>query len=419
MSEGITDTKGNIYEKAAYVLKNVEKGKGKIAAVCLKSKTFKKNKSLFKAVYGLVQETCKNDEILKEVLSKSKLLEKLPEFDQYVLRTAICDILLKKRLRCSGDLKDKISPHKTDLKTIFNELEGSKKSFTVFPTYVRVNTIKKTMKEALNHLKERGYNLVAESVDAKNKLDFFLDKDVRNLLVFPFRIDLSADSMYQEGSLIFQDKASCFPALALRPKENKVVIDACSAPGNKTSHLSSLMGNKGRIYAVEIDPKRVSTLRKMTQAAGTKNTRIIQEDFLKLDPKNPDYRKVKYILIDPSCSSSGIKTSPEYLVWKGRDQKKLQELADMQKKLLLHAFTFPEVERVVYSTCSINEEENEKVVEAVSKQLKKFEVVKILSRWPRRGIDGYPFSELVVRTDSTEDRTGGFFVACFNRKSKK
>ena len=78
---------------------------------------------------------------------------------------------------------------------------------------------------------------------------FAKDEHITDLLLFPPDTQFSSDSLYHEGKIILQDKASCFPAfiLAPQPREGMVVIDATAAPGNKTSHLCALMNNKGKV----------------------------------------------------------------------------------------------------------------------------------------------------------------------------
>ena len=79
--------------------------------------------------------------------------------------------------------------------------------------------------------------------------NFTRDAHVNNLLLFPPQARLTDTSEYSDGRLILQDKASCFPAVVLDPPSypGSVIIDATAAPGNKTSHLSALMGNQGKV----------------------------------------------------------------------------------------------------------------------------------------------------------------------------
>lgn len=79
------------------------------------------------------------------------------------------------------------------------------------------------------------------------------------------------------------------------------------------------------------------------------------------DPNDPAYANVTHIMLDPSCSSSGMSQTPE------EDPERLQGLADDQTTLVLHAMKFPAVVAVCYSTCSVHELENEQVVRRILK----------------------------------------------------
>ena len=78
---------------------------------------------------------------------------------------------------------------------------------------------------------------------------FSRDLHVPDLLLFSPQTTFNNDPLYLSGKIILQDKASCFPAIVLSPPatDESVVIDATAAPGNKTSHLSALMENKGKV----------------------------------------------------------------------------------------------------------------------------------------------------------------------------
>jgi putative methyltransferase len=82
-----------------------------------------------------------------------------------------------------------------------------------------------------------------------NRKGFSRDLHVPDLLLFSPQTTFNNDPLYLSGRIILQDKASCFPAIVLSPPatDESVVIDATAAPGNKTSHLSALMENKGKV----------------------------------------------------------------------------------------------------------------------------------------------------------------------------
>jgi 25S rRNA (cytosine2278-C5)-methyltransferase len=88
---------------------------------------------------------------------------------------------------------------------------------------------------------------------------FSIDKHVPNLLSFSPRIAFHEDPLYKSGKFILQDKASCFPPIVLKPPatEDARVIDATSAPGNKTSLLSGLMQNRGKVRYLPINSSKL------------------------------------------------------------------------------------------------------------------------------------------------------------------
>lgn len=117
------------------------------------------------------------------------------------------------------------------------------------------------------------------------------------------------------------------------------------------------MKNKGKIYAVEMSTKRYQTLCEMIEGTQATIVQPINRDVLEV--MNEDCPKVEYILLDPSCSGSGMLNRFES---EGKDNGRLYKLAGLQHKLLTHAMTsFPLVKKIVYSTCSVYPEENEEV----------------------------------------------------------
>ena len=174
------------------------------------------------------------------------------------------------------------------------------------PRYVRVNTLKVSVEEAVQHFESDGFSheSVPEEVEGvAGKKIFWDDQDLPHLLVFPQGTDLHADPWVEEGKLILQDKASCLSAVVLledcEPAENLDhatpqrfcdVIDACAAPGNKTTHAAALMArskHSHQLSAVDKDDKRVLLLQKFTERAGAP-VRVLHQSFLDLDPDNLD-----------------------------------------------------------------------------------------------------------------------------------
>lgn len=292
------------------------------------------------------------------------------------------------------------------------------------PRYLRVNTLKIGLGKAKKNLLQTGHHLCPDPKHPGHRA-YYRDKDVPDLLVFKPKgqSDISRIPMVASGEVVVQQKASCFPAVALDPPIGGVVIDACAAPGNKTSHVAALMQNKGTVFAFEQNERRAQLLREMMVLKGATIVQTKHMSFLNADPTDPAYSAVTHIMLDPSCSSSGMSCTPE------ADPARLQALADDQTQLVLHAMKFPSVVAVCYSTCSVHELENEEVVRRILRGQTDFELAPAMPWWERRGHvlkpDGGKGAERVVqdiakhvlRTSYPDDQTIGFFLARFERKS--
>jgi len=162
----------------------------------------------------------------------------------------------------------------------------------------------------------------------------------------------------------------------------------------------------------------------------------MHQDFLRVDPKDKMYKNVTSILLDPSCSGSGIVNSPDRIADTMKsnesDENRIESLSNFQLVALKHAMSFPQCLRIVYSTCSINQRENEDVVaaalletnEKIDDDDMKWEIVSpvALQHWKRRGYEVETLtkeqSESLIRVNGMDgDNTNGFFVSYFERKS--
>jgi putative methyltransferase len=205
------------------------------------------------------------------------------------------------------------------------------------------------------------------------------------------------------------------------------------------SILTAMVGPTGAVIGCDRDARRLETL---TAAAGRARAasiiRPIHADFLSLDPeKDASLAKVHAILLDPSCSGSGTDavrgdwlSSAAGKDGSGEDSARLERLATFQEAALTHALSaFPSATRVTYSTCSVHVRENEAVVAAVmggpGGRLGGWALETALPAWHRRGLAGSApgltddEAACLVRVDSVEDETDGFFVALFVREVDK
>ncbi|KAI9143061.1 S-adenosyl-L-methionine-dependent methyltransferase [Paraphysoderma sedebokerense] len=437
----------NFYKQAAQILQRLDNHEGSIKTLCLSDKVKDK-----KRMYAVICETLKYRDVIKLILERSNLTtQEKKVLSGHLSTILIHDMIFTKRGIQAGDgpIKQAILRHKTRLSAELVKLKVQENAKTneeliadkikagnvSMPRYVRVNLLKNSVSDVLKRFKSNGWNISDSPIVDFGNLSpqtVYKDKHLPDLLVLPPNTDLHAHTLTKSGGIILQDKASCFPASILHPPKNAIVIDACAAPGNKTSHLSSLMQNTGTILAFDLDQRRLETLKRLTNRAGCKNITPIHGSFLDTNPSDSKFKNVTHLLLDPSCSGSGIVSRLDYLVDgsaesedSAGDDSRLKSLAEFQVNVILHAMKFPKAQRIVYSTCSIHSIENEKVVQTILNSQSDFVLVKrddVLPTWDRRGQKGEGLSdedcEKVIRA-SPDDFTNGFFVALFERVTRK
>eukprot|EP00102_Acyrthosiphon_pisum_P026526 XP_016663736.1 PREDICTED: probable 28S rRNA (cytosine-C(5))-methyltransferase [Acyrthosiphon pisum] len=298
------------------------------------------------------------------------------------------------------------------------------------PRFFRVNTLLTTLEKILEKLSElkfiklktpKSYAQFLELIKSdkfKGRNVFVQDIHIKELLVFNSKVKFYEIEEYNNGSLIVQDKASCLAAYLLNPKSNSTVLDMCAAPGMKTSHLAAIMQNTGKLYAVDRSKERFYILQNMLEKYGVQNVETFNMDALTF----PYYDDVKYILLDPSCSGSGIvdRVRNDSSGQNQNFQTRLKKLANVHAQLLNHALkSYPNLERLVYSTCSANHEENEAVVDealSINGKFKLLDCTKMVKGWTNKGAPGYDCSEMCLNAVPSVDCTNGFFISVFVRR---
>lgn len=418
-----------LYLKAAEILEKAERKQGALKTLVYDSK-FTNIKQLF----ALVCETQKFSSILEEIIESTRLL-KQTKLKMALAKVLVYDLLIGQGLKCGGSWKTMMMKHRPRLQAVLARLKVKQKvsknedllppsvqqrAGDQLPRYVRVNTLKTTVEDAVDYLKRDGllFQGQASSLDdltLKGKV-FVRDMHLPEVLVFSPKTDFHDHFLYKAGHFILQDKASCLPAYLLNPPPGSHVIDACAAPGNKSSHLAAIMKNKGRLFAFDLDAKRLATMSTLLLRAGVTCQQLANQDFLKVDPDSPQYKDVEYILLDPSCSGSGMVCLRDDASSADQEeiQARLASLASFQLRCLNHALRFPRLKRLVYSTCSIHSQENEEVVAACLQQNPGFRLVPVLSQWPERGLE--PLTQC-LRASTTKTHTHGFFVALLEKDS--
>ncbi|KAF7989088.1 hypothetical protein HCN44_007398 [Aphidius gifuensis] len=242
-----------------------------------------------------------------------------------------------------------------------------------------------------------------------------------------------------DGFVLLQNFPSIICSRIVDPQPDDIVLDMCAAPGNKTTHLSALMKNKGKIIAMEKIKSKISKMKNNCQKFGCKNVDIFCFDATKsvnnqITNENnnsllePPFFKQTFdkILLDGPCSVLGKRPQ----LFNKITCKELRAIVPLQKKLFTSAVELlKDGGTLVYSTCTITIAENEEIV---AWALKNFPCLKLnparqqydsfnLEKYPVSS--GYPIEDLpsnladnLLRFGS-ENNTVGFFIASFKKNT--
>ncbi len=217
------------------------------------------------------------------------------------------------------------------------------------PKYIRVNTIKIGEDELVERLEERGFVL------KKTEVPYCYE-----IAEEPFSIGATPE--YLMGYYYVMDKSSCIPPLELDPKPEELVVDFAASPGGKTTFLAQLMGNRGKILALEANPERIQPLVDNIHRMGVMNAAVIRMNAARFHELGI---KADKILLDAPCTGEGIiHKDPSRKTSRGVEDIKF--CSSLQLDLLRSAIlSLKPGGTVVYSTCSMTPEENELVVSKV------------------------------------------------------
>ena len=256
---------------------------------------------------------------------------------------------------------------------------------------IRVNRIKTTPSELKLKLDERNIEY------SETKIEEFINlKKVKNIE----NLDL-----FKEGYFTIQDLSAGLTAISLNPKPNEYVLDACSAPGGKTTHIAELMQNKGNIEAWDIHEHRVKLVQKNAKRLGIDIIKTDVQDAMEFNEKYVE--KFDKILLDVPCLGIGvIKRKPD-IKWQ-RKQEDIEKITNIQKNILQNCSKYLKPNGIlVYSTCSILEDENMAIIEEFLNENKEFEKTNIIIN--QKEING----KITIMPNEEQD---GFFICKLQKK---
>jgi 16S rRNA (cytosine967-C5)-methyltransferase len=211
-----------------------------------------------------------------------------------------------------------------------------------------------------------------------------------------------------DGLIYLQDEASQLVAHLLNAQPNERILDVCAAPGSKTTLIATL-APEARIIAGDLHEHRLRTLRELAARQGIKDIQLIVYDATQPLPFAEE--AFDRVLVDAPCSGTGTLRSNPEIRWRVTESD-VQELSQKQNQILANASAVvKDGGHLVYSTCSLEPEENEKVVERFLLEHEDF----------GGAVPDVP-PEMqtetgAIRTWPHRDNTDGFFIKSFERKN--
>lgn len=490
---------------------------GSLQTIILKSHKKYKLKTNPKHIYAVVQSCYHFLPLLDYIYKKSQIEQQIPIkngkklYTKYTLYLCIHDLLLSKskriqmgkhplkkfvmnqKTRLNAELQRfKIKNKISNLNTYFLQQSAINQQDLPPIRWFRLNLVKLANKTEIEKTMHEIGKKFPQKVDSWKDIEsqdvekIYYDEYIPHLFGVSPLSKITSHELYKQGKIIIQDRASCFPAHILQPSHKDVIIDSCSAPGNKTSHLASYIYSDGyrpgsrvdgdgthhqqqqqqqeqqQIIAFEKNPERAKILEKMLSVAGCtqKLVKVNVGDFTKIGIQK-DYTHVTGLLVDPSCSGSGIfgrkfvddlnkkngkhkeennqdeddeEVPLEEFKQQEMDKQRLTKLSSFQFQIVKHALLFPNAKKVVYSTCSVHAEENEQVVldllvdnKVKEKGWKVRKREHVIPKWDRRGFveefdqtfdkeTAVEIAQGCIRALPKEDGGIGFFAVCFERE---
>ncbi|XP_016996143.2 28S rRNA (cytosine-C(5))-methyltransferase [Drosophila takahashii] len=414
------------YRATAKILKSALQQRKSIKALIAEEKHAR-----VRSLQAVLKHYSDNRGAIESAIEQAGLLKDNPSLEPCLAKVLVTELIFGRK-QLNGDSRpvQTVRSYQEKLQQAVSGAGIQKKAPN--PRYVRINTNLYSLAEALEHLAgeewrrkeipaDASYDDFLKAVKSMEEDEFMIDMHVEGVLIFhpKWGSYWVTHDLVRTKKFILQNKATCLAAELLAPPVGSTVLDMCAAPGMKTTHLCNVMQNKGRIYAVEQSADRYRDLCDITEQAGCEIVSPTFGDVLTFLPDR--FPGVEYILVDPSCSGSGMQNRIT-VCDEPKDDRRLYLLAGLQIKILSHAMNaFPDVKRIAYCTCSLWKEENEQVVQRclqINPSFKLLSCKKALrNKWNNVGDKEYPkIGKNCLYALPDSDLTDGIFLALFEKR---
>ncbi|HEX7066456.1 MAG TPA: 16S rRNA (cytosine(967)-C(5))-methyltransferase RsmB [Bacillales bacterium] len=267
---------------------------------------------------------------------------------------------------------------------------------------IRTNTVKTTRDQLLNDLKSE-------------------DIEVENGSLSPEALKITKGavqhtSSFKNGLFSIQDESSMLAAYALDVNEGMNILDGCAAPGGKTTHIAQLLNNTGNITALDLHKYKIKLIEEQASRLGLANITARALDS-RMAPEEFQRASFDRILVDAPCSGFGVIRRKPDIKW-GKSAEDIEMLAAVQGEILQAlAPLLKPGGKLVYSTCTIEREENEEVVASFLRQHSEFSMDPTLgNRLPERLQNHMDTLEGQVQILPHQFGTDGFYIAVLRKE---
>ncbi|AGR41530.1 16S rRNA (cytosine(967)-C(5))-methyltransferase RsmB [Spiroplasma taiwanense] len=257
-----------------------------------------------------------------------------------------------------------------------------------------LNFIRKSIQQSKITIRVNTLKISIESFEEKYLVDLNLEPSKLMSGFYLLDKNIIHHEIFEKGLVTIQDQASGLASVILDPQKNSSVLDMCSAPGGKLTHIGQLMQNTGKITAFEINSKKISLILSNINRLGLTNVELNCNDALNIDEKKYDY-----ILLDAPCSGYGVIQHKPEIKLKKYSNEEVKTLLNTQSLLLEKAYKCMKKNSfLVYSTCTINKDENEYQI----------------SKFIKKHLDLVLEKEVILFGD--EYNTDGFYICRLRKK---
>lgn len=262
---------------------------------------------------------------------------------------------------------------------------------------VRVNNLKADYEDVYSRLEEKDYcveegSICPEAISIKGGRG------------------IDSNQEFIDGNITVQDESAMLVAPLLEIEKGQIVLDLCSAPGGKTTHIAELLENTGEVLAFDIHAQKLDLIKENCDRLGLTNVKLEEMDATKLNPKL--VLMADRVLIDVPCSGLGIIRKKPEIKWT-KKRSELKEIVYVQRDIMNNAWEYLKKDGImVYATCTLNKEENEENVDWFLSKYKDAQIEKV---FVGNG-DNLKYSNIGTLTILPNEHMDGFFVAKFRKK---